>query len=137
MGDVGEGAPVHKSGCVLKGLHEVRGKCIPKDRGHGPVRLEVAGANGLAVVGIGDDDAPEPLAEVGQARREAEDRHDLGGDDDVESALAWQGVSGAAESNHDVAQGSIVDVEHALPGDATHIDVERIALVDVVVDQCR
>ena len=43
----------------------------------------------------------------------------------------------AAEADDDVAQRAVIEIEHALPGDAAHIDVERIALLDVVVNDGR
>ena len=75
------------------------------------------------------------MLQVVEVRGEAEDRHDLGGDDDVEAVLARIAVGGAAERADDVAQRAVVHVEHAPPGDAAHVDAELVALVDVVVDQ--
>ncbi len=40
----------------------------------------------------------------------------------------------AAEADDDVPQRPVIEVEHALPDDAAHVDVECIALLDVVVD---
>ena len=42
--------------------------------------------------------------------------------------------SRAPEAAHDVAERSVVDVEHASPGDAVRVDAQRVAVVDVVVD---
>ena len=44
-------------------------------------------------------------------------------------------VGGAAERDRDVAQRAVVHVDDALPRDAPHVDAERVAVVDVVVDQ--
>ena len=46
--------------------------------------------------------------------------------------LAWP-----PRATVDLAQRAVVHVEHALPGDAADVDVERVAVVDVVVDQRR
>ena len=43
----------------------------------------------------------------------------------------------APPSDDDLAQRAVVHVHHALPGDAAHVDAERVALMDVVVDQRR
>lgn len=40
----------------------------------------------------------------------------------------------AAETADDIAQCAVVEVEYALPGNAAHIEVERIALLDMIVD---
>ena len=34
----------------------------------------------------------------------------------------------------DLAQRAVVHVQHALPGDAAHVEAELVAVVDVVVD---
>src|SRR6185436_291899 len=46
-------------------------------------------------------------------------------------------VRDAAERVHDRAERAIVDVEHALPGDAALVDAKGIAPVDMIVDQRR
>ena len=40
----------------------------------------------------------------------------------------------SAEADDDVAERAVIEVEHALPDDAAHVDIERVALLDVVVD---
>ena len=81
--------------------------------------------------------SPEPLLEVGEVGREAEDRHHLAGHDDVEAVLAGIAVGRTAEPDHGVAQRAVVDVEHAPPGHAAHVDAERVAVVHVVVEERR
>ena len=99
------------------------------------MRIEVAGVHRLLVARVADDDLREPRLEVGQRFGEAEDRHHLGGDDDVEAVLSRIAVRGAAERHGDVAQRAVVHVDDALPRDAAHVDAERVAVVDVIVDQ--
>src|SRR5690606_33896697 len=62
------------------------------------------------------------------------DRHDLRRDDDVETRFARVAVARPTQADYRVAQRAVVDVEHAPPGDAAHIDAQRVAVVDVVVD---
>src|SRR5690606_32636725 len=66
--------------------------------------------------------------------REAQDRHDLGGDGDVEPGLAREAVGDTPERGDDLAQRAVVHVEHAAPGHPARVDLERVAPVDVVVD---
>ena len=88
----------------------------------------------LPVARVADDDVAETLLEVMQVGCEAEDRHDLGGDHDVEARLARVAVAGSAQPDHDVAQCAVAHVQHAAPRDPSHVDAERVAVVDVVVD---
>jgi hypothetical protein len=53
------------------------------------------------------------------------------------TVLARVAVRRAAQRDDDVAQRAVVHVHHPLPGDAPHVEAERVAVVDVVVDQRR
>ena len=35
-----------------------------------------------------------------------------------------------------MAQSTIIHIEYALPRDATHIDIECVAVVDMIIEQC-
>ena len=133
--DVGERPAVHERRRALEGLHEVRGQRVAEQCGHRAVGAQLAGGDRRRAPGVADHDVADPLLEVGPRLGEAEDRHQLGGDDDVEALLAGEPVGVAAEGDGDLAQGPVVHVEHALPGDAADVDVELVAVVHVVVDQ--
>ena len=51
------------------------------------------------------------------------------------AVLAGEPVAGAAQPHHDLAQRPVVHVDDPLPGDRARVDAERVAVVDVVVDQ--
>ena len=91
--------------------------------------------HGLLVARVADDDLAEPRLQIVERLRKAEDRHDFGGDDDVEAVLARKAVARAAQRHGDVAQRAVVHVHHALPRDAPHVDAERVAVVDVIVEE--
>ena len=92
---------------------------------------------GCVAARVADDDVADAPLQVGPRLGEAEDRHQLRGDDDVEPVLAREAVGVTAEADGDLAQRAVVHVEHALPGDAADVDVELVAVVHVVVDQRR
>ena len=137
MRDVGERAAMHEGRVVLQRLHEVRLHRVLEQHGHGAVGLEVAGVDRRLVAAIGDDDVAEPLLQVLEVGGEAQDRHDLRGDGDVEAGLARIAVGDAAERADDLAQRAVVHVHDAAPDDAARVDAELVAPVDVVVDQRR
>ena len=136
MRDVGERAAVDEGGRAFERLHQVGRQRVLEQRGHRAMRLEVAGAHGFAVARIADDDVGEPLLEVLEILGEAEDRHHLGRDRDVEAVLAREAVGDAAERGDDSAQRPVVHVHDPAPGDPAGVDAELVAPVDVVVDQC-
>ncbi len=137
MRDVGERSAMDEGRRAFERLHEIRRQRVLEQRRHRALRLEVGGAHRFAVAGVADDDVAEPLLEVVEIVGEAEDRHHLGRDRDVEAVLARKAVGDAAERGHDRAQRAVVHVDGAPPGDAAAVDAERIAPVDVVVDQRR
>ena len=135
--DVGERAAVDEGGIVLERLHEVRLDRVLQEHRHRAMRLEVAGEHGLLVARVADHDLAEALLEIVERGGQAEDRHDLGGDHDVESVLARIAVARAAEAHCDVAQGAVVHVHHSPPRDAPHVDSQFVPVMDVVVEHRR
>jgi hypothetical protein len=135
--DVGERAAMDERGRALQRLHQVRRNRLLQQGGHRAMCVEITRADRLTIACIGDDDVAEPLFQVVEVLGQAEDRHDLRGDGDVEAGLARIAVGDAAERADDLAQCAVVHVHHPAPGDAAAIDAERVAPVDVVVDQRR
>ena len=82
-----------------------------------------------------EHDPAEAGPQVVQVRRQREDRHDLGRDGDHELGLARVAVLAAAEPDHDLAQRAVADVDDPRPEDAVGVDAQRVAVVDVVVDE--
>src|SRR5262249_14999462 len=80
-------------------------------------------------------DVGKPLLEVVQVLGEAKYSHHLGGDRDVEAVLARKAVGDAAKRRSDRAQRAVIHVHRAAPHDAATVDAERIAPIDMVVDQ--
>ncbi|VWM23686.1 Uncharacterised protein [Collinsella intestinalis] len=133
MGNVGERAAVHERGRVLERLNQIGLEGVFEQGRHGTLGLELAGADGLARIGVADHDLAQALLEVGDRSGQAQDGHDLGGDGDVEAVLARDALGLAADAVDDVAELTVVHVNNALPSDALDVDTERVALLDVVV----
>ena len=134
VGNVGEGAAVNDGGVVFQRLDEVRVQCVLQQGGHGTGRADLTGRDGLAVVGVGAHDLGKALFQVGNAGGQTEDGHHLTGNGDIKAVLARGAVHLAAQTVHDEAQLAVVHVHAALPGDAAGVDVQRVALLDAVVD---
>ena len=135
VGDVGERAAVDERRCPAESLHEVRVNRILEQRCHRALGTEVTGRDRLLVVGQPDGDVGQALLQVLQVRGQAQNRHDLGGGGDGEAGLRRHTVGRSAQAGDDVAQRAVVDVHTALPGHTARIDVQRVALVDVVVNE--
>ncbi len=137
MRDVGERPAVHERRRVLEGLHQVGRERVAQQHGHRAVGLQVARGDRRLVAGVADHDVADAALEVGPRLGQAEDRHQLGRDDDVEAVLARVAVADPAQPDDQVAQRPVVEVHDPLPADAADVDAELVAVVDVVVDQRR
>ena len=135
--DVRERPTVHERRGTLQTLHEIGRQRVLEERGHRTVRVEILRRNRPLIVRIADHDCTEALLQVLKRRGEAEDSHDLGCGDDVETVLPRIAVARPAERDGYLAKRPVVHVDHAPPGDAAHIQIEVVAVVDVVINQCR
>ena len=135
VGDVGKGAAVHQRRRAFDGLHQVRLDGVFQKRRHRALRLQVAGVHRFAAAVPGDDHRAEAFFQVGKIAREAEGGHDFARHGDVKAIRAQGAVHGFAEAADDVAQLAVVHIDRASPSDAFRVDVERVAVVDVVVDE--
>ena len=102
-----------------------------------PLALRSTRADRLGVAPVPGDDRAAALLQVLEVACQAEDRHHLRGDGDVEARFARDAVDLAAEADDRVAQGPVVHVEDAPERDVALIDAERVAVVEVVVDHRR
>ena len=123
-----------KRGRTLERLNQIRLERVLEECRHGALSLKVAGADGLAGETIADDDLAQALLEVIDARGQAQDCHDLGGDGDVEAVLARHALGLTANAVDNMAQLAIVHIDDALPGNALNVDAELVALLNMVVE---
>ena len=136
MCDVRKRAAVDERGRAFKRLDEIGLQRILQKRRHRTDRLEVCRRDGLLVVGVADDDLSETLLQILDRGGETEHRHDLGRNGDVVAVLTRYAVDAAAEAVGHVAQLTVVHIDTALPRNAARVDVQRVALIDVVVEHC-
>src|SRR5680860_192525 len=118
-------------GCVLQGLYEVWHEGVLQEDGHGTGDLDVFGGDGVSRLRVRDDDPIKAGLQIFEVSGKTEDGHELGGDGDVEARLALDALPLLTHS--DVAQGAFVQVHHARPGDVLDVDIEVVALEQVVI----
>src|SRR5919107_878533 len=133
-GDVAEGSGVDQGRRILQSLHEVGFYGLFHDDRHDACGHEVLCGYGVSVGVATDHNPPEAAAHIVKRGGEREDRHRLRGRRDVEAGLARDAVGVGAETHDYIPQGSIVYVHHPSPGNALQLEVEGVALVEVVVD---
>ena len=92
VGDVGEWAAVDEDRVAFECLYEIWLQGVLEEHRHGAVGFEIAGADGLLIARVGDDDVAETIFEILEILRQAEDGHHFGGDRDIEAVLAREAV---------------------------------------------
>ena len=135
--DIGERAAVDEGGVIFQRLHQVRHEGILQQYRHRARRVDVARQHRLLVARVADHDVADTATQVVEVGGETEDCHDFRGHGDVEAALARGAVAGSAEADGDIAQGAVVHVHDALPGNAARIDTRLVFPLHVVIDQRR
>ena len=137
MRDIREGPAMDKGRRSLQGLYQIRLDGILKEQSERPGHIQFLGAHHASVTRIGHHDLPQAALHILQTVRKAEDRHHLRGHGDIKARLARHAVRSATEPDHYVAECAVIEIQHTFPHHAAHIDVQRIALLDMVVNDRR
>ena len=137
VGDIGKGAAVHQAGGMLQRLHQVGAQRVAQQRRHGALRPQVTGKNRGPSGGIAHQNAAQPLPQIRQIPRQAQDRHDLAGHADLEAVPAGNAVGLATQPDLDLPQGTVVHIHAAAEYNPLRVQPQRIALMNVVVDEGR
>ena len=135
--DVRKGAAVHKRGSFFEGLHEVRLQSIFEQCRDRAGASEFSECNDFPVVIFSDDDIRNALFQFRNRSGETDDRHDFARDGNAKAVFARYSVHSAAESDDDVAQFAVVEIDAPLPRNRAGIYPQFIAVVNVIVYESR
>ena len=132
VGDVRERTAVDQDGRAFERLNQVRLDRLLQQDGGGFRGVEIARGDGLAVDVVRHDHVGDTAFEVGDAGRQAEHGHQLGGRGDLETGLPRVAAL-PFRPELDVPQGAVVHVQAAFQDHVVRVDAERVAVEDVVV----
>jgi hypothetical protein len=110
MRDVGEGAAMDEGWRAFQRLHEVGIQRVAQKHRHRVIGRQIGRRHRRAVSPVADDHSAEARLQVRQIARQAQRRHHLGGDRDVESVLARIPGHHAAQPDDELAQGTVIPV---------------------------
>ncbi len=134
VGDVGKGAAVHQGGRVFQRLHQVGLEGVFEQSRQRALHLEIGSVNRAPVGSIGNQDTAQTVLEIGNAGGQAQNGHDFAGHRDLETVLPGHAVGLAAQADDDIPQGAVVHVHAALKENPAGIDSQKVALLQMVVD---
>ena len=135
MGNVAEGPRMHKRRRSLDGLQQVRTEGLLQQRCHRARAFQRLRRDRVPVPGQAHENTPEPTAKVSPVRRQGQDRHHFGGLRDDELRL-----SGRGSVRHFCSappQGPVAQAHGPGPGDPTRIQIQRVAMEEMVVQERR
>src|SRR5258708_25384401 len=132
---MGERAAVNQRRVVFQRLHQVSLYGVLQKCSHRPMGPQLRREYRFLGPHIAYDDAAEALAQIGEALSEAEDRHHLRGDHNVKAILPRKAIAGPTQCDDEVAQRSVIHVDHTLPSYTTRVDFQFVAVMDVIVDE--
>ena len=133
MGNVGEGAAMDKGRGMLQGLHQIGLQGILQQGSHGALSVEIPGGDGLAVPGVGHHQTGKACLQVVDIRSQTQNSHHFGGHGDIIAILSGDAVDLAPQTVHHIAQLPVVHIHAPPPGDLPGVDVQGVALIDMVV----
>ena len=137
MRDVGERPAMHEGGIVLQRLHQIGLHRVLQQHRHRTIGLDVAGIDRFAIAGISHDHITQTFLQILQVTGQTQAGHDFGCNGDIEPGLTGKTVADPAQAGGDLAQGPVVHIDDAPPDDASDVDLQRVAPVDVIVDHRR
>ena len=118
---------------MLKRLNQVRLNSVFEQRCHSALCMDIANGNRLAVIGVGNNHSAQALFKVFDAGSKAEYSHNLGSNGNIKAVLSWHAVCNATKAVNNVSELAIIHVYAALPHNTTWINVETVALLDMVI----
>ena len=117
---------------ALQGLHEVRLQGVAQQRRECAHRIEVTRCDGAAVLAPRHHHFAQPPRQVLPIPRQAQHGHQLGSGGDVEAGLP---MLAPPHRQFQRAQGAVIHVEGAPPSRGRQIHIQRVAPVEMVVEQ--
>ena len=138
MSDVRERSAVNDSRCMLQSLYQVRLQSVLQKSRHSALCVQIAGCYGLLLgsfsVCIADDDSRQSLLQVCDIACQTQNRHNLGSYGDIIAVLSGHSVGLSAKAIHDVTKLTVIHVHTSSPGDLSRVDVQSVALENMVVN---
>ena len=134
MRDIRERPAVHQAGGALQRLDQVGLQSVLEQHRHRAVRVQVGRMDGRPAIGVSHKDAPQPRPQVVKIIRQAQDRHHLGGNGNHEMLFARHAVHLPAKPDGQVAQRTVIHIEHAREHHPPRVNAQRVTLLQMVVE---
>ena len=136
--DICEGSAVYDSRYMLQSLYQVRLQSVLQKSCHSALCVQIACGNRLLLgnlsVCISDDDSCKSFLQVCDVLSQTQNSHDLGCYGDIVAVLSRHTVGLSAKSVYYITQLTVVHIYASSPGNLSRVDVQSIALEDMVIN---
>ena len=122
---------------TFKCLQQVRLNRVTQERGHRASNFQVFSGDRFAVNRFGDHNAAKTRSKIGKIGCERKYSHNFTGNGDHRFGFTDDTVLTTTETDDRLTNRAITDVNDARPGDAAQVDVECVAVMQVIVEECR
>ena len=133
--DIRKWASVNNHWMVLGCLHEVWIDSILQECYNRSRNTQVLNCKWSIIVAHTQNDAADASIQVVDIACKAQDSHNLRCWSDVEASFGWNTIYRASQARYNMAQRTIVDIEHSTPHNLLQTHLLRAIVVEVVVEQ--
>ena len=133
MSDICEGSSVYKCRRVLQGLHQIRLQRVLQQRCRRSLCPDVRHSNRCSVICIPQNNPGKFILQIFYIMGETKNRHDLAGHRNLESVFPRNSAGLSAHSVQNMAELTVIHIHSTFPCDSPGINVQRISLLNVVV----
>jgi hypothetical protein len=135
VGDIGKRPAVDEGRDVLQGLNQVGLERVLEQHRHRPLSLQIPGGHRLTVVIVGDDYPGQPVFEVGDRDREAQNSHHLRCHGNIEAILPRHSIGFTSQTDNYLPKGTVVHIHYSLEDNPPGINVEPVSLLERIIQQ--
>ncbi len=137
VGDIGERTAMYQGRNTFQALHQVGVDGVAQQGQNRAADLQLLHKNRLAAIAESDQGVFESVAKIVQPGCQAEHRHDFRSSGDVEAPFPRNPLELAAQPQDDMPQAAVIHIEDSPPEYPAGIDVQLVALIDMIVNHCR
>ena len=119
-----------QTGLAFNGLHEVGIYCLNHPGCHCTGNLEILGGDGLSCLVVCHNDLANALPEVLEIRCNSKDRHDLGRNGNVKTALHGHAIHASAKTQGDIPEALGTEVNNPLELNALWMDIKPLQVTE-------
>ena len=138
--DICEGTAVYDCRYMLQSLNQVRFQSVFQKSCHSALCVQVCCGNRFLLrrfsICISNDNSSKSFFQVRNVLCKAENSHDLGCNGDIVAILSRHAICSSAKTIYYVTKLTVVHIYASSPGDLSRINVQSVALENVVVDHC-